>query len=124
MNRHRLLLTYLMALLSGCGQQLSGRYEGSVEIPSLRMPSIDAKMQGVFDQQMKKVSDMNRMTLEFFGSKVRMGTPGVIAECSYTLKDNHLEIVMEQNGQKIIAPMTVEPDGAITYLSIRYRKVE
>lgn len=122
----RLIFVAALAVLltSGCGKQLSGRYEAVVQIPRMQMPGVDPKIQQQMDEQMKKVEAMNRMTLEFDGSKVRMGTATAISEYRYRIDGSRLEVIVEAMGQKTTLPMTIEPDGSISYLTMNFRKVE
>ena len=112
----------LVVLLAGCGKRLSGRYEARPEIPQMRMPGVDAKVLRQMDPVMKMVQDMNRMTLEFDGSMVRMGTATAISEYRYRVSGNKLEVISEAMGQKTIMPMTIEADGSISYLTLRFYK--
>lgn len=88
----------------------------------MAMPGVNATLQKQLDDQMKQVEAMNRMSLEFDGSKVRMGTASAISEYSYRVNGNRLEVIAEGLGQKTIMPMTIEADGSITYLSLRFYK--
>ena len=90
----------------------------------MQMPGVDPKIQRQMDEQMKKVEAMNRMTLEFDGSKVRMGTATAISEYRYRIDGSRLEVIVEAMGQKTTLPMTIEPDGSISYLTMNFRKVE
>jgi hypothetical protein len=124
MRQFLYLVFPLAALLAGCGQKLSGRYEATPEIPQMRMPGVDAKLQRRMDAQMKTVQDMNRMTLEFDGSKVRMGSATAITEYGYRVSGNKLEVISEAMGQKTTMPMTIEADGSISYQTLRFRKIQ
>jgi hypothetical protein len=111
----------LVLLVAGCGKKLNGRYEAVPAIPQMRMPGADATLQKQMDAQMKKVQDMNRMTLEFDGSKVRMGSAAAVSEYRYRVSGNRLEVISEAMGQKTIVPMTIEADG---YQSFRFYKTQ
>ena len=113
----------LVVCLTGCGKQLNGRYEAEVAIPQMRMPGIDPKLQKQIEAQMKGVQNMYGMSLEFNGSKVKMINAMAVTEHSYRIDGNKLEVTLEGMGQKAILPMTIEADGSINYLSMRYRKI-
>ncbi len=118
------LLIAAMVLLTGCGKKLSGRYEAEVPMPRMQIPGVDPKVQTQMNDVAKQVEDMNRMSLEFDGSKVRMGSSKAIGEYSYRIDGNRLEIISEARGQKMIIPMTIEEDGAITYLQFHFKKIQ
>ena len=113
----------LVVCLTACGKQLNGRYEAVIEIPQMRMPGIDPKLQKQIDAQMKGVQSMYGMSLEFNGAKVKMINAMAVTEHRYRIDGNKLEVTLEGMGQKAILPMTIEADGSINYLSMRYRKV-
>ena len=124
MNRIQYLAFTLLVLLSGCGKKLVGRYEATPEVPQMRMPGVNAAFQQQMAAQIEKAQALNRMTLEFDGSKVRFGRAGLISEFSYQISGNKLEVTSDAMGQKTILPMTLEEDGSITYLSMHFHKVE
>ena len=96
---------------------MSGLYEAIPEIPQMQIPGINANV-------LKQIQNMNRMTLEFDGSKVRMRTASVILEYRYNIVGNKLEVIAEAMGQKAIMPMIIESDGSITYQTLRFYKKE
>lgn len=124
MRRIMFIGVLVVLLSSGCGRQLSGRYEAVAQIPRMQMPGVDPKIQRQMDEQMQKIEAMNRVTLEFDGSKVRMGTASAISEYRYRIDGSRLEVIIEAMGQKTTLPMTIEADGSITYLTMNFRKVE
>lgn len=129
MPRLTILLIAATVILTGCGKRLSGRYEAVAEIPRFQMPEMNnAKLQRQMDEQMKKSQEtlqaMTRMALEFDGSRVRMSTASAIFEYRYRIDGNRLETIVEAMGQKIIMPMTIEPDGSITYIATHYYKTK
>jgi hypothetical protein len=124
MFRLILLLIVATVILTGCGKKLSGRYEAVAEIPRFQMPGEDAKAQKHMADLRTKIQEMNHMILEFDGSKVRMGSASAISEYSYRIDGNRLEIIAEAMGQKSIMPMTIEPDGSITYLTMHFHRTK
>src|ERR1035437_3318534 len=106
--KHPVILILLLTLVvAGCGQKLSGRYEMVPDIPRMQMPGgIDPKVQRQMDGMTKMVQDMNRMSLEFDGSTVKMGTISTISEYKYRINGQRLEVIVEAMGQKTILPMT------------------
>jgi hypothetical protein len=124
MHRFRYCILPVVLLVAGCGERLTGRYEAVAQIPRMQMPGVDPKLQRQMDDQMKKIEEMNRMTLEFDGSKVRMGSASAISEYSYRLDGSRLEVIVEAMGQKTIMPMTIESDGSISYLTMRFYKTK
>lgn len=119
-----LCLCCVAFLLAGCGKRLTGRYEAAPMIGPMKMQGLSAKQQRDFDAQMQAAAAMTTMTLEFDGSKVHMGTASAISEYKYRIEGNRLEVIVEAMGQKTIMPMTIEPDGSITYLTMRFRRVK
>ena len=122
---HIPLLSILFLLLcTGCGKKLSGTYESSPMMPDLSALGANSAMQSHFKSAQKEINKMNRMTLEFSGSKVKMRTPFEIQEFKYRIKGNQIEILSDALGQKTIIPMTLEKDGSISYNIIRFRKTD
>ena len=113
----------VVGLLASCGKQLTGRYEAVTEIPQMRIPGADPKLQKQLDTQMRQMQEAGRMILEFDGSKVRFGSSAAIAEYRYRVDGNKLELITDAMGQKTIVPMTIEADGTITYMLFRFRRV-
>lgn len=119
------LIVFFVATLTGCGQKLTGRYEMIADIPRMEMPKgTDPKLQRQMDELTRKTQDMTRQTLEFNGSKVKMGSAAAVQEHSYRITGNKLEVLVEAMGQKATLPMTIEADGSITYMGMSYRRVE
>ena len=124
MKRFVVLVLPIALALSGCGQKLSGRYEMVPDIPRMQMPKgTGPKVQRQMDEIMRKAQDINRMSLEFDGSTVKMGTISSVSEYKYRIKGQSLEVIVEAMGQKTVLPMTIEADGSITYMTLRYQKV-
>lgn len=123
-NRAAILILLSACLLTGCGKKMSGRYEARPTVPQIVMPGTDARLQGQMNAQMDAIRDMNRGTLEFEGSKVRMGNGMVVMEYRYRVQGDRLELISEVMGQKVIIPMKIEADGSISYQSLRFYKVE
>ena len=119
-----IVITAVCALLVGCGERLSGRYELQPSVPKLNLPTVDPKTQKALIAQMGAVQDLHKMTLEFKGSKVRMSNAAVTKECPYRIEGNELKIMLEHGGNEYVMPMILEEDGSISYLGMRYRKVD
>lgn len=121
----RFSVLLLAVALTGCGQRLSGRYEMTADIPRMQMPKgSDPKLQRQMDEIAQKTKQLTRQTLEFEGSKVKMGNASAVSAYSYRVEGNKLEVLVEAMGQKTTLPMTIEADGSITYMGMRYRKVQ
>jgi hypothetical protein len=119
------LFVALAVLLAGCGKKLTGRYEATPEIPRMpMMAGLDPKVKRQMDDMTRKVQDMNRVSLVFDGSKVRMGTATAVSEYRYRIDGKKLEVIAEAMGQKTIMPMTIEDDGTISYNVLRFYKVD
>lgn len=93
-------------------------------IGPMKMQGLSAKQQRDFDTQMQAAAAMTTMSLEFDGSKVRIGTAGAISEYKYRIEGNRLEVIAEAMGQKTIMPMSIESDGSITYMTMQFRRVK
>lgn len=125
MRRLLLLFLPLVTLLCGCGKKLSGRYEAVPDVPRMAMPKgVDPKVQRQMDDALRKTQDLTRMSLEFDGSTVKMGTAYAIHEYKYRIDGQKLEVISEAMGQKTTVPMTIEADGSISYMGMTYRKVQ
>ena len=123
MNHSLYIVLTFTLLLTGCGKKMTGLYEAVPDIPEMRIPGLDANTKRQMDAQFRQIQNMSRMTLQFEGSKVRMGTASAISEYSYRIDGNKLEVIAEGMGQKMIMPMIIEGDGSITYQTLRfYRK--
>jgi hypothetical protein len=119
------LLLAFTVFASGCGKKLTGRFEMVADIPRMQMPKgTDPKLQRQMDELNRKTQEMTRQTLEFNGSKVKMGSAAAVQEHSYRISGNKLEVLVEAMGQKATLPMTIEPDGSITYMGMSYRRVQ
>ena len=115
--------TYLIALLSlcllaGCGKRLSGMYEGTMIPPKTTMNN--PKAQADLDSVLKKQNEMLGMFLKFNGGEVEFGSKAGSKTGSYEVKEDTLEIKFD--GGKTKVPMTINPDGTITYMSFVFRK--
>lgn len=119
-----LCLCCVAVLFTGCGKRLSGRYEAAPMVGPMKLPGLTAKQQRDFDAKMQAAADMTKMALEFDGSTVRMGTASAMTEYKYRITGNRLEVIAEGMGQKTIIPMTIEPDGSITYTMFSFRRVK
>jgi hypothetical protein len=125
MNRFVTLLLPLVVVLTGCGQRLTGRYEMTPDIPMMQMPKgTDPKVQRQMDDVRRKTQDMTRMSLEFDGSTVKMGSISAVNEYKYRIKGQSLEVIVEAMGQKTVLPMTIQADGSISYMGLVYRRVQ
>ena len=124
MNRLFWLLLPLLLILTGCSKHLSGRYETSVNMPTMQMSGMDPQYQAQMGALIKQTQDMNRLFLEFDGSTVKMGSPVVVNVYKYRIDGQRLEVIAEGMGQQAIIPMTIEADGSISYLGMRFIKVQ
>ncbi len=118
----------LALLLSGCGPTLEGRYELRVEMPKVALPQgADPKLQRDLQRQinatMSQAATGFGSFLEFDGREVRMGTGFGSTIHSYRFDGRRLVIEVEGMGQKAEIPMTLEADGSINYMGMRYRRV-
>jgi hypothetical protein len=114
----------LILILAGCGKRLEGRYEAVPEIPTFAMPGgVDPKLQQQLDNIRRTAQESNKVFLEFNGSKVKMGSASAIVEYTYRVDGQILEVTAEGMGMKAIIPMTIHPDGSISYMSLNYKRV-
>ncbi len=118
LSPHCLTALLSLCLLTGCGQRLSGVYEGSMV--SLAPASDNAKLQQQMESILKKQNETLGMFLKFDGGRVEFGSKAGSKTGRYEIKGDKLELKFDDG--KTTVPMTISTNGSITYMTFVFEK--
>ena len=116
-----LIVLASILLLAGCGKKLTGTYTSDPVMPKL---NLGVPMSKEMTSMMRKTEEMTRTTLEFKGSKVRIGNSLGYSEHAYKINGDKIEITVEEDEWKQVQIMTLNQDGTIDFGPVKFRKNE
>ena len=90
----------------------------------VRSPQVDAAMAKLNDG-LGQIRRNAMMRISFDGSKVRISTGyGVTTEYSYDAYNDRVEIPIDGMGQHMTLTMPINADGSLTYMGMRFVRVQ